>query len=129
MLSIGEDNLQFHPNFCPGFNIGGMKLDHNFFHISKLSEDKKRSSSKIKEFLSPKSREDQTKVQTSSGAQMQIIVKLLGGMQSNYWEEYIPLSPPPGFGIPAQSKFKIALITIGFISNVLKTLVALKNGF
>ena len=32
------DNLQFYPSF----NIGGMKLDHDFFHVSKLSEDKKK---------------------------------------------------------------------------------------
>ena len=34
---------------------------------------------------------------------------------------------PPGFGNPAQSKLKIALITIGFIVDLLKILVALKN--
>ena len=34
------------------------------------------------------------KVQTSSSAQMQTIVKLLGGMQSNYWGDISPLNPP-----------------------------------
>ena len=38
MLSIARDNLQF----CPIFNFGGMKLDHDFFHVSKLSEDQKK---------------------------------------------------------------------------------------
>ena len=28
--------------FYPSFNIGGMKLDHDFFHVSKLSEDNKK---------------------------------------------------------------------------------------
>ena len=36
-------------------------------------------------------------LQTSSSAQMQTRVKLLGGMQSNYWGEYI-LPIPTGFG-------------------------------
>ena len=60
-----------------------------------LSEDqKKRSSPYIEAFLSPKSREDQKKVQTSSSAHMQTIVKLLEGMQSNYFGGHIPPSPP-----------------------------------
>ena len=44
--------------------------------------------------------------QVKTNAQMQTGVKLLGGIQSNYWEDtvkllggYIPLSPP-GFGSP-----------------------------
>ena len=28
-------------NFTPIFNIGGMNLDHNFFQVSKLSNDQK----------------------------------------------------------------------------------------
>ena len=39
------------------------------------------SLSEIEEYLSPKSRKDQKKVQTSSSTQMQTIVQLLGGMQ------------------------------------------------
>ena len=39
-----------------------MNLDHNFFHVSKLSEDqKKRSSPKLEDFFSPNSSEDQKK--------------------------------------------------------------------
>ena len=87
------------PQFCPIFNIGGMKLDHYFFHVSKSSEDqKKRSSPKLEEFLSPKSSEIQKKVQRSSSAQMQTIVKLLAGMQSYYWGDISPR--PPGLRHP-----------------------------
>ena len=98
-----------------------MKLDHDFFHVIKLSEDQKQKSSpKNEEFLSPNFSKDQKKssprnekflspnssedkkkalhreprseeflfpilsedqknVQTSSSAQMQTLVKLLGG--------------------------------------------------
>ena len=38
LLSIVGDNLQFYPIF----NIGGMNFDHNFFRVSKLSEDQKK---------------------------------------------------------------------------------------
>ena len=56
------------------------------FLYPKSSEDqKKRSSPKLEQFLSPKTSEDQKKVQKSTSAQMQTIVKLLGG--------YIPPSP------------------------------------
>ena len=62
MLSIGGDDLQFYPNFALFSRLGGMKLDHYFFHVSKSSADqKKRSSRKIEEFLSPKSSKDQKK--------------------------------------------------------------------
>ena len=78
-----------------------MKLVHDFFHVRKLSENQtKRSSPTIEEFLFPNLSEDQKKkkvftvingfcprhnlktnkkVQTSSSAQMQNIVKSLGG--------------------------------------------------
>ena len=46
--------------------------------------------------MSPKSSEDQKKVQRSFGEQMQIIVKLLEGMQSNYLGDI----SPQGFGNP-----------------------------
>ena len=35
------DNLQFYPNFALFLPLGGMNLDHDFFQVSKLSEDKK----------------------------------------------------------------------------------------
>ena len=96
-----------------------MKHDHYCFHVSKSSEDQKKGlhgkfeeflspklsedqkkktfSPKIEEFLSPKASKDQTKVQRSSNAQMQTIVKLLG--------EYIP----PGFGTPVQYDMNVII--------------------
>ena len=61
MLSIGGDNLQFYLNFALFSTLGGMKLDHYFFHVKKSSEDQKKSSPKIEEFLYQKSSEDQKK--------------------------------------------------------------------
>ena len=53
MLSTGRKICNFTP-ILPYFKHWGMKLDHYFFHLSKLSEDqKKRSSPKTKETLSP----------------------------------------------------------------------------
>ena len=43
MLSIGGYNLQlFFRNFALFSTLGGMKLDHDCFHVSKLSEDQKK---------------------------------------------------------------------------------------
>ena len=52
MLSIGGDNLQFYPNFALFSTFGGgMKLGHDFFHVSKLSEvQKKGLHRKLKSF-------------------------------------------------------------------------------
>ena len=33
------DNLQFYPNFALFSTLEEMKLAHNFFHVSKLSEE------------------------------------------------------------------------------------------
>ena len=38
----GGDNLQFYSNFAIFSRLGGMNLDHNFFQMSKLSEDQKK---------------------------------------------------------------------------------------
>ena len=78
-----------------------MNLDHDFFQVSKLSEDqkkglhqkwnsffpqiqvktKKRSSLKMELFFSPNSGEDQKKIQEDACAHMHTRVKLLEGMQ------------------------------------------------
>ena len=42
LLSIGGNNLQFHPNFALFSTLGGMNLDHEFVQVSKLSEDQKK---------------------------------------------------------------------------------------
>ena len=49
----GGDNLQFYPNFALFSTLGGMQFDHYCFHVSKLSEDQKKSLPKIEEFLLP----------------------------------------------------------------------------
>ena len=84
------------PQFCPIFNIGGMNFDHDFFQVSKLSEDQKKKKkmggfAKHGRLFSPHSREGQR----SDADQSQIIgggaVKLLEGI-------YPPI--PTGFGSP-----------------------------
>ena len=82
-----------------------MNLEQDFFQVSNLSEDqKKRSSPKMEHFF-PRIQVEtcaqmHTRVKLLEGMQMKTILKLLGGIQSNYWGEYIPHSPP-GFGTPA----------------------------
>ena len=107
-----------------------MNLDHDFFQVSKLSEDqkmehffpqiqvktkKKRSSPKMEHFLSPNSggdlRSDPHQSQIIGGDadedHTQIIegdtVKLLGGYTPN---------PPPGFGTPAQTSISPPSYTV-----------------
>ena len=67
MLRIGGDNSQFYPNFALFSTLGGMNLYHDFFQVSKLSEDKKkkRSLPKVEDFFSPNSGEDQNKKRSS----------------------------------------------------------------
>ena len=98
MLSIGGNNLQFYPNFVLFSTLGGMKLDHYFFHESKSIEDQKKAFTETwRVFVSKIKWRPKNKVQRSTSVQMQTIVKLLGGMQSNYWGGYVrPI--PPGFG-------------------------------
>ena len=49
-----------------------MNLEHDFFQVSKLSEDQKKGLHRKFMSFFPESREDQKKVQTSSNAQMYI---------------------------------------------------------
>ena len=86
-----------------------MNLDHDFFQVSKLSEDQKKVFTKNGTLFSSNSRGDLR----SDVHQSQIIggdadenhtqiiggdtVKLLGRIQSNYWGDI----SPPGFGTPA----------------------------
>ena len=127
LLSIGEWEVIC--NFTPIFHIGGMYLDHDFFHVSNLSEDQKKSlhqkrntffpriqvkTKKTKKGLLQKRNtffpriqvetcaQTHTRVKLLEGMQMKTILKLLGGIQSNYWGEYIPPISPPGFGTPAR---------------------------
>ena len=81
-----------------------MKLEHDFFHVSKLSENQKkekRSSPKIEKFLSVKSRKDQNKgphiIQRSDADRSQIIgwdadvdhCQIIGGIYSSRVSEPI----------------------------------------
>ena len=43
LLSIGEDNLQFYPNFSLFSTLGGMNLDHDFVQIWKFRLRPKKS--------------------------------------------------------------------------------------
>ena len=76
-----------------------MNLDQDFFQASKLSEDqKKKSSPEMEHFFQVVTcAQMHTRVKLLEGMQMKAILKLLGGIQSNYWGGYIPPSPP-GFG-------------------------------
>ena len=98
-----------------------MNLDHDFFQVSKLSEDQKKVlHQKWNSFFPPNSGEDQkkgfhqkwnsifpqiqvktkkrlhaythmhTRVKLLEGMQMKTILKLLGEIQSNYWEGIYP---------------------------------------
>ena len=76
-----------------------MNLDHDFFQESKFSEHQKNTvNSKFSEHQNP-----------PNNFSMQTIglLKLLGGIQSNYWGIYFPIPPPPsGFGTPVGEKMK-----------------------
>ena len=88
-----------------------MNLDHDFVQVRKLSEDQKKVFIKNGTLFSPNSGEDQkkkglykkfpriqveacahmhTRVKLLEGMQMKTILKLLWGIQSNYWGRYIP---------------------------------------
>ena len=118
MLSIGEDILQFYPNFALFSRLGGMNLDHDFVQVSKLSEDQKKKvvtknehffpqiqmKTKKKVFIkngtlfSPISsghlRSDAHQSQTIGGdADLDHIQTIGGGGYSQIIEGYIPPSP------------------------------------
>ena len=88
-----------------------MNLDHDFFQVSKLSEDqKKRSSPKERKLCSPNSSGDlrSNAYQSQIIGRMQVqtipVLKLLGKIQSN-WGDLFP-HPPLGFGTPVGEKMK-----------------------
>ena len=76
-LSIGGDNLQFYPNFALFSTLGGMNLDHDFFQVSKLSEDQKKGLHLKKENFVPR-------ILVETCAQMHTEVKLLGDAGADY---------------------------------------------
>ena len=68
--------MQFYPNVCPIFNIGGDEPRPQFFQVSKLSEDQK-----TKTGLQPKWKPFFPRIEVETCAQMHTRVKLLEGMQ------------------------------------------------
>ena len=86
-----------------------MNLDHDFFQVSKLSEDQKKGLHLKKENFVPQilvetCAQMHTKVKLLGGMQVQTILKLLGEIQS-YWGDISP-HPPLGFGTPVGEKMK-----------------------
>ena len=87
-----------------------MNLDHDFFLVSKLSEDQKiRSSPKEGKLCSPNCsgdlRSNTHQSQIIGGMQMQTILKLLGGNSQIIGGIYFPI-PPAGFSTPVGEKMK-----------------------
>ena len=84
----------------PYFQLRGMNLDHDFFQVSKLSEDQKiRSSPKERKLCSPNCsgdlRSNAHQSQIIGGMQVQTILNLSGEIQSNWGDRPISTHPPP----------------------------------
>ena len=84
-----------------------MNVDHDFFQVSKLSEDQKiMSLPKEGKIGSPNCsgdlRSNAHQSQIIGGMQMQTLLKLLGETQSNYWGIYISPFPSSGFRHPCR---------------------------
>ena len=81
--------------------MGGMNyLHHDFVQVSKLSKDQKKGLSKKWNTFFPRIQVDthtqmHTRVKLLRGMHTKTLLKLLGGIQSNYWGIY-----PPGFWHP-----------------------------
>ena len=103
LLSIGGDNLQFYPNFARFSTLGEMNPNHDFFQVSKLSEDQKKVFTKIGTLFSPNSSGIPTlrcTLESNYWGDADVdLTQTIGGMKSHYWGGYIPPSPP-GFGTP-----------------------------
>ena len=81
-----------------------MNLDHDFFQVSKLSEDQKiRSSPKEGKICSPNCsrdlRSNAHQSQIIGGMQIQTLLKILGGHSQIIGGIYIPI-PPFGVSTP-----------------------------
>ena len=104
--------MQFYPNFALFSTLGGMNLDHDFFQVSKLSEDqkknglhqtwnkvktkKKRFSPQMEHFFSPNLsrdlRSDAHQSQIIGGDADEDHTQIIGGDISS-----------PGFGTPVKN--------------------------
>ena len=103
LLSIGGGIICHFTPILPYFQHWGDEPQPQFFFQgSKLSEEQKEKVfTKTGTLFSPKSsgdlRSDAHHSQILEGMQMKTVLKLLVGIQSNYWGRYIPPSPL-GFG-------------------------------
>ena len=89
-----------------------MNLDHDFFQLSKLSEDQKiRSSPKEGKICSPNCggdlRSNAHQSQIIGGMQMQTLLKLLGEDTVKLMGGYLSPSPLRGFDTPVGEKMKL----------------------
>ena len=95
----GGDNLQFYPNFALFSTLGGMNLDHDFFKVSKLSEEQtKNVFTKNGTIFSSNSGEDQKKGLHQKWNQARSQKFALGGLIFGSWG-----------GAPSARKFCIFL--------------------
>ena len=106
LLSIGGDNLLFYPNFARFSTLGEMNLDHNFFWVSKLSEEQKKliftnnGTLFFPEFKWRPALRCTPESNYWKGCRCRPYSNYWGIM-SNYWEGDIP--HPPGFRHPCLS--------------------------
>ena len=101
-----HDHYCFHVSKSSGDQKKGLLGKFEEFLSPKLSEDQNKTFLlKIEEFLSPKASENQKKVQRSSSAQMQTIVKLLRGCSQIIGGDIFP----PSFGTPVQYDMNVII--------------------
>ena len=117
ILSIGGDNLQFHPNFAPFSKLGRMKHDHYCFHVSKSSEDQKRSSRKIWRVFVPKiKRRPKKNVFTENWSfcprkpvKIKKSPKIIQRSDADHSQIIGEDISPPGFGTPVQYDMNVII--------------------
>ena len=71
-----------------------MQMEHYCPQIQ-VKRSKKRSSTRIEHLFSPNLRSDVHPFKSLGGMQMWTILKVLGGIQPNYWGMYPPLVSAP----------------------------------
>ena len=114
LLSIRGGYFALLPQFFPVFDIGGMNLDHDFFQLSKVSEDQKKGLHQNRKSFFPEFKCCRPTSSDSDEDQSQIIggdadvdhSQIIGGMQSNYWKDI----SSPGFGTPGLYSLQPILI-------------------
>ena len=91
-----------------------MNLDHDFFQVSKSSEDQKKVFTKNGTLFSPNSsgdlRSDAHRSQIFGGDADEDHTQIIGGIKSNYWGGYIP--PSPRVSAPLLRTVATLLVTV-----------------